>query len=225
MATPRTSDPATSARVNAAWYRIDSLAGRARDGHPARTRLPRETEDVARWEAAKQVRLPGDLYASLLRHNRRQFRFGLPVDAINRRRRSRTIDLVRELLGGQLDGKRIACLGAAFKPNSDDIRDAPALDVARTMHGLGANVRVYDPAALDNARRAYPELRYGTSALDVAQDADVVVLLTEWAEFREIQPSALAQVVRNRRIVDGRHALDAEAWRAEGWEYRALGRP
>ncbi|MEO3854780.1 UDP-glucose/GDP-mannose dehydrogenase family protein [Acrocarpospora sp. B8E8] len=147
------------------------------------------------------------------------------VDAINRRRRSRTIDLVRELLGGQLDGKRVACLGAAFKPNSDDIRDAPALDVARTMHGLGANVRVYDPAALDNARRAYPELRYGTSALDVAQDADVVVLLTEWAEFREIQPSALAQVVRNRRIVDGRHALDAEAWRAEGWEYRALGRP
>ncbi len=147
------------------------------------------------------------------------------VDAINRRRRSRTIDLVRELLGGQLAGKNIACLGAAFKPNSDDIRDAPALDVARTMHGLGANVRVYDPAALDNARRAYPELRYGTSALDVARDADVVVLLTEWAEFREVQPAALAQVVRHSRIVDGRHALDADTWRSEGWEYRALGCP
>ncbi|GAA4180730.1 UDP-glucose/GDP-mannose dehydrogenase family protein [Streptosporangium oxazolinicum] len=147
------------------------------------------------------------------------------VDAINRRRRSRTIDLVRELLGGQLAGKRVACLGAAFKPNSDDIRDAPALDVARTMHGLGANVRVYDPAALDNARRTYPELRYGTSALDVAQDADVVVLLTEWAEFREIEPSALAKVVKHTRIVDGRHALDANTWRAEGWEYRALGCP
>jgi UDPglucose 6-dehydrogenase len=147
------------------------------------------------------------------------------VDAINRRRRSRTIDLVRELLGGRLDGKRIACLGAAFKPNSDDIRDAPALDVARTMHGLGATVRVYDPAALDNARRAYPELRYGTSAMDVAQDADVVVLLTEWAEFRQIDPAALAQVVRHQRIVDGRHALDADVWRSNGWEYRALGRP
>ncbi|WSA16513.1 UDP-glucose/GDP-mannose dehydrogenase family protein [Streptosporangium subroseum] len=147
------------------------------------------------------------------------------VDAINRRRRSRTIDLVREMLGGQLDGKKIACLGAAFKPNSDDIRDAPALDVARTMHGLGATVRVYDPAALDNARRAYPELRYGTSALDVARDADVVVLLTEWTEFREIQPSALEQVVRHTRIVDGRHALDAGVWRAAGWEYRALGCP
>ena len=146
------------------------------------------------------------------------------VDAINRRRRSRTVDLVRELPGGRLDGKRIACLGAAFKPNSDDIRDAPALDVARTMHGLGAYVRVYDPAALDNARRAYPELRYGTSAMDVAQDADVVVLLTEWAEFRQIDPYAMGEVVAHRRIVDGRHALDAEAWRAAGWEYRALGR-
>ncbi|WP_327048003.1 UDP-glucose/GDP-mannose dehydrogenase family protein [Microbispora sp. NBC_01189] len=147
------------------------------------------------------------------------------VDAINRRRRSRTIDLVRELLGGQLDGRRVACLGAAFKPNSDDIRDAPALDVARTMHGLGADVRVYDPVALDNARRAYPELRYGTSAMDVAGDADVVVLLTEWAEFRAIRPEALAAVVAHRRIVDGRHALDRDAWRAAGWEYRALGRP
>lgn len=147
------------------------------------------------------------------------------VDAINRRRRSRTIDLVRELLGGRLDGARIACLGAAFKPNSDDIRDAPALDVARTMHGLGATVRVFDPAALDNARRMYPELRYGTSAMDVARDSDVVVLLTEWAEFRQIEPAVLAQVVRHTRIVDGRHALDADVWRSAGWEYRALGRP
>ncbi|MCO5968890.1 UDP-glucose dehydrogenase family protein [Actinoallomurus soli] len=146
------------------------------------------------------------------------------VDAINRRRRARTVDLVRELLGGQLAGARIAAWGAAFKPNSDDIRDAPALDVARTMHGLGGHVRVFDPAALDNARRAYPELRYGDSALDVARDADVVVLLTEWAEFREVDPAALGEVVRHKRIVDGRHALDADAWRAAGWEYRALGR-
>ncbi|WP_285701105.1 UDP-glucose/GDP-mannose dehydrogenase family protein [Actinomadura sp. NBRC 104412] len=146
------------------------------------------------------------------------------VDAINRRRRARTVDLVRELLGGQISGYRIACWGAAFKPNSDDIRDAPALDVARTMHGLGGHVRVFDPAALDNARRAFPELRYGESALDVARDADVVVLLTEWADFREIEPDALAEVVRSKRIVDGRHALDAGKWRAAGWEYRALGR-
>ncbi|GLZ15532.1 UDP-glucose 6-dehydrogenase [Actinomadura sp. NBRC 104425] len=146
------------------------------------------------------------------------------VDAINRRRRARTVDLVRELLGGQISGHRIACWGAAFKPNSDDIRDAPALDVARTMHGLGGQVRVYDPAALDNARRAFPELRYGENAMDVARDADVVVLLTEWSEFREIDPDALAEVVAHRRIVDGRHALDAARWREAGWEYRALGR-
>ncbi|MEV5704537.1 UDP-glucose/GDP-mannose dehydrogenase family protein [Actinoallomurus sp. NPDC052274] len=146
------------------------------------------------------------------------------VDAINRRRRARTVDLVRELLGGRLAGANIAAWGAAFKPNSDDIRDAPALDVARTMHGLGGYVRVFDPAALDNARRAYPELRYGDSALDVARDADIVVLLTEWAEFREVDPAALGEVVRHKRIVDGRHALDADAWRAAGWEYRALGR-
>ncbi|GAA4635974.1 hypothetical protein GCM10023196_083790 [Actinoallomurus vinaceus] len=133
------------------------------------------------------------------------------VDAINRRRRARTVDLVRELLGG-----RIAASGAAFKPNSDDIRDAPALDVARTMHGLGGHVRVLDPAALHNARRAYLEPRHGDSALDVAHDADVVVLLTEWAEFREIDLEALGQVVRHRRIVDGRHALDDDAWPSAG---------
>ncbi|MEW2353194.1 UDP-glucose/GDP-mannose dehydrogenase family protein [Spirillospora sp. NPDC029432] len=146
------------------------------------------------------------------------------VDAINRRRRARTVDLVRELLDGRICGARIAAWGAAFKPNSDDVRDAPALDVARTLHGLGAHVRVFDPAALDNARRAFPELRYGRSALDAARGADVVVLLTEWADFRAVEPDALAGVVAHRRIVDGRHALDAARWRAAGWEYRALGR-
>jgi len=148
------------------------------------------------------------------------------VDDINQRRRARTVDLVRELAGGGvLDGVRVAALGAAFKPNSDDIRDAPALDVAHTLHNLGAQVRVFDPAAQDNARRAFPQLGYGESALDVARDADVVVLLTEWAEFREIDPAAMGAVVTRRRIVDGRHALDPAQWRAAGWEYRALGRP
>jgi len=147
------------------------------------------------------------------------------VDGINRRRRARTVDLVRGLAGGDLTGVRIAALGAAFKPNSDDIRDAPALDVASTLQTAGARVRVFDPAALENARRVHPELGYGDSALDVARDADVVVLLTEWAEFRQIDPEAMGAVVAHRRIVDGRHALDPKQWRAAGWEYRALGRP
>ncbi|MEU5769851.1 UDP-glucose/GDP-mannose dehydrogenase family protein [Streptomyces asoensis] len=147
------------------------------------------------------------------------------VDAINQRRRARTVDLVRELAGGDLAGVRVTALGAAFKPNSDDIRDAPALDVARTLHRAGAVVTVVDPAATGNARRAYPELTYATDALGAAAGADVVVLLTEWTEFREIDPQAMGEVVAGRRIVDGRHALDPARWRAAGWEYRALGRP
>ncbi|MCD0481537.1 UDP-glucose/GDP-mannose dehydrogenase family protein [Streptacidiphilus sp. ASG 303] len=147
------------------------------------------------------------------------------VDAINQRRRARTVDLVRELAGGSLDGVRIAALGATFKPNSDDIRDAPALDVAAALQRAGAEVRVFDPAGMDNARRSYPQLVYGESALDVAAGADVVALLTEWTEFREIDPEAMGAVVAGRRIVDGRHALDPARWRAAGWEYRALGRP
>jgi UDPglucose 6-dehydrogenase len=147
------------------------------------------------------------------------------IDGINGRRRARTVDLVVELCGGDVAGKKIAALGAAFKPNSDDIRDAPALDVASTLAGMGADVHVFDPAAMENARKVHPELSYGSSALDVARGADVVVLLTEWTEFREIAPEAMAAVVSGMRIFDGRHALDPAAWRAAGWEYKALGRP
>ncbi|MGH6657343.1 MAG: UDP-glucose dehydrogenase family protein [Actinocrinis sp.] len=147
------------------------------------------------------------------------------VDAINQRRRSRTVDLVADLAGGSLQGIRVAALGAAFKPNSDDVRDAPALDVARMLQEGGASVRVYDPEAMHNARRAFPDLEYAESTFDAARDADVVVLLTEWTEFREIDPEALGAVVKQRKVVDGRLALDAEAYRAAGWEYRALGRP
>ena len=146
------------------------------------------------------------------------------VDASNQRRRARTVDLARELLGGDVAGARIAALGAAFKPNSDDIRDSPALDVAATLQSLGAVVHVYDPAAVPNSRIAHPELDYGSSTFDAAKDADLVVLLTEWSEFRKIEPDALGAVVRHRRIVDGRHALDRDQWRAAGWTYRALGR-
>lgn len=146
------------------------------------------------------------------------------IDAINLRRRSRMIDLARELCDGSLAGVRVAVLGAAFKPNSDDIRDSPALDVALAVQKAGAAVRVYDPKAMDNARQLYPTLAYAASAQEAAADADVVLHLTEWQEFREMHPSHLAQVVRERRIVDGRNALDPTLWRGEGWTYRALGR-
>jgi len=146
------------------------------------------------------------------------------VDAINQRRRERTVDLVREQAGGSLEGIRVCALGAAFKPDSDDIRDAPALDVARMLQAEGADVRVYDPQALDNARRAYPDLTYADSVMEAARGAHVVVLLTEWQQFRAIDPRRLADLVAARSMVDGRHALDPAAWRDAGWEYRALGR-
>ena len=147
------------------------------------------------------------------------------VDSINQRRRTRTVDLIRDLAGGSLAGVRIAALGAAFKPNSDDIRDAPALDVACMLRAEGATVTVYDPEAMPNAQRVHPELEYAGSMTDAVRDAAVVALLTEWEEFRVADPAALGELVAHRRIVDGRHALDADDYRANGWEYRALGRP
>jgi UDPglucose 6-dehydrogenase len=147
------------------------------------------------------------------------------VDEINMRRRARTVDLGRELLDGSFHGATVAALGAAFKPNSDDIRDSPALDVAANVHRHGARVVVYDPAANDNARRAHPELEYASSTLEAVTGADLVLLLTEWNEFRQMSPDALSAVVNARNIVDGRNALDPVTWRGAGWTYRALGRP
>jgi UDPglucose 6-dehydrogenase len=146
------------------------------------------------------------------------------VDDINTRRRERTTQLAQELVGGRLAGLRVAAFGAAFKPNSDDIRDAPALDVAHRLWQLGATVTLFDPQAMDNARRVRPDLEYADSPFAAARDADLVVLLTEWEEFRQIEPDVLGSVVRRRRILDGRHALNREKYRAAGWEYRALGR-
>jgi UDPglucose 6-dehydrogenase len=147
------------------------------------------------------------------------------VDAINSRRRVRMVELTRELLDGTFADTRIGVLGAAFKPNSDDIRDSPALDVADSIRRQGADVVVYDPAAVENARLIYPDLQYAESVADAARDADVVLHLTEWREFVDMEPDTLAGVVRHKRIVDGRNALDAERWRSAGWAYRALGRP
>jgi UDPglucose 6-dehydrogenase len=147
------------------------------------------------------------------------------VDDINQSLRKRTVHLVRDVAGGDLAGLRVAALGVAFKPDSDDIRDAPALEVISRLSQLGAEVNVFDPVAMRNARSAYPEFNYSESALHAARGADVVVLLTEWAEFREIDPDSMAHVVRHRRIVDARHALHPARWRAAGWNYRALGTP
>jgi UDPglucose 6-dehydrogenase len=147
------------------------------------------------------------------------------VDEINLRRRARMVDLARELCDGSLAGRRVGILGLAFKPNSDDIRDSPALDVALTIQRAGAAVRVFDPQAMRNAEAISPELAYEKSAIDACRDADVVLHLTEWAEFRELDPAEFKAVVNVPNIVDGRNVLDAVRWQASGWTFRALGRP
>ena len=147
------------------------------------------------------------------------------IDSINMRRRVRMVDLAREVCGGSIVGRRIAVLGLAFKPNSDDIRDSPALNVAAQMQLQGASVVVTDPQAVENAMRKWPDLRYAPTAEEAATGADLVLLLTEWDQYRSLNPAAFGAVVAHRRMLDGRNALDPAAWRAAGWTYRALGRP
>ena len=147
------------------------------------------------------------------------------VDTINLRRRDRAVQLVVDALGGLVFGRRIAVLGAAFKPFSDDIRDSPALDVAVRLRGLGADVIVTDPAAIDNALAAHPQLGYARDRDDALREADAVVIVTEWDEYRrDLSPVHAGGLVRGRIVIDGRNCLDAAAWRAAGWQYHGMGR-
>ncbi|WP_309229395.1 UDP-glucose/GDP-mannose dehydrogenase family protein [Blastococcus sp. TML/M2B] len=146
------------------------------------------------------------------------------VDNINMRRRIRMVELAREVCDGSLLGKRIAVLGAAFKPDSDDIRDSPALNVAAQLQLQGAVVRVTDPAAVENGRRLFPQLDYADTPEEAADRADAVLVLTEWKQYRQLDPVDFGRVVAQRRVLDGRNALDRDAWTAAGWSYRALGR-
>ena len=147
------------------------------------------------------------------------------VDQINLRRRSHTVDLARKTLGGSFTGMFVTVLGAAFKPNSDDVRDSPALDVAVAMNNAGAVVVVHDPKGLANAARVYPTLRYEEDVMTALVGADLVVHATEWMLYQELDPAAVGAVVRQRHVIDARNTLDPALWRAAGWTYRALGRP
>ncbi len=147
------------------------------------------------------------------------------VDNINMRRRAKVVDMAARACGGSLLGANVAVLGAAFKPESDDVRDSPALNVAGMIQLHGAVVTVYDPKALENSRRVFPTLNYATSVAEACERADVVLVLTEWDEFTALRPEDLDRVVRARSIIDGRNCLNRATWRAAGWVYAGLGTP
>ncbi|MBI1379337.1 MAG: nucleotide sugar dehydrogenase [Frankiales bacterium] len=147
------------------------------------------------------------------------------VDDINIRRRRRAVEIATTMLGGDVAGRRVTVLGAAFKPDSDDIRDSPALDVAAALHELGADVRVTDPKALANARRHRPGPAYVDDVLEACDQADLVVHATEWHVYRDLDPAELGAAVRGRRLLETRNTLDVDAYLAAGWDVRALGRP
>jgi UDPglucose 6-dehydrogenase len=145
------------------------------------------------------------------------------VDSINLGQRTRTAEIASELCGGMIAGRTVTVLGAAFKPDTDDIRDSPALDVALRLASAGAHVTVTDPKAINNSWMRYPQLRFEASATRALEGAELVLLLTEWAEYRDLSPAAVGQLVRRRTVLDARNVLDAAAWQAEGWTVRGLG--
>ena len=171
--------------------------------------------------------LPKDIRAFMARADelgaRQALEFLREIDSINLRARTRMIELVRSDLGDDLKSKRIAILGAAFKPESDDVRDSPALDIAAQLHTAGADVIIHDPKAVENAKGRFPELKFTTHLDDALSGAQMILHLTEWREYREIDPATTKSLVKESNIIDGRNALDRAGWIAAGWNFRALG--
>ena len=172
--------------------------------------------------------LPKDIRAFMARAEelgaKQALEFLREIDAINLRARLRVIDVVRSELSEDLSEYKIAVLGATFKPDSDDVRDSPALDIAAQLNAAGAQVVVNDPQGIEPARIRFPNLEYAINVNDALRDADLVLHLTEWKEYRQIDPATISSLVKNKIIIDGRNMLDRELWRKAGWKFRALGR-
>jgi len=172
--------------------------------------------------------LPKDIRAFMARAEelgaKQAVEFLKEIDAINLRARQRIIELVRKDLSDNLQGKKVAILGAAFKPDSDDVRDSPALDIAVQIQAAGAIVTVHDPKAIANAQKRFPVLNFSIEINDTLKDAEIVLHLTEWKIYREIDPIKVKSLVKNATMIDGRNALDRQLWRNAGWKFRALGR-
>jgi len=172
--------------------------------------------------------LPKDIRAFMARPEElgadQALEFLREIDAINMRARSRVIDIVRADLSEDLTQYKIAVLGATFKPDSDDVRDSPALDIAAQLQAAGAQVVVHDPKGIEPARKRFPNLDYQEKVVDAVKGADVILHLTEGKEYRELDPSVIGQLVKSKFIIDGRNMLDRNKWRAAGWRFHALGR-
>jgi UDPglucose 6-dehydrogenase len=172
--------------------------------------------------------LPKDIRAFMARAQElgadQALEFLREIDAINLRARTRVIDVVRADLSEDLTQYKIAVLGATFKPDSDDVRDSPALDIAAQLQAAGATVVVHDPKGIEPARKRFPNLDFAEKVAECVKSADVILHLTEWKEYRELDPSVIGQLVKSKFIIDGRNALDREKWRAAGWRFHALGR-
>jgi UDPglucose 6-dehydrogenase len=171
--------------------------------------------------------LPKDIRAFMARAEelgaQQALEFLKEIDSINLRARQRIIELVRKDLADDLTGKKVAILGAAFKPDSDDVRDSPALDIAAQLQAAGAIVTVHDPKAIANAQKRFPALKFAESIEATFADAEIVLHLTEWKIYRELDPAKMKSLVKNPIMIDGRNALDRSAWRKAGWKFRALG--
>ena len=172
--------------------------------------------------------LPKDIRAFMARAEelgaQQALEFLKEIDSINLRARQRIIELVRKDLADDLSGKKIAILGAAFKPDSDDVRDSPALDIAAQIQAAGAVVTVHDPKAIANAQKRFPALNFADNVEATVKDAELLLHLTEWKMYRELDPAKIKKLVKNAIMIDGRNALDRDAWRSAGWHFRALGR-
>lgn len=172
--------------------------------------------------------LPKDIRAFMARAEelgaKQALEFLREIDAINLRARQRVIDVVRSELSEDLTQYKIAVLGATFKPDSDDVRDSPALDIAAQLQAAGAHVVVNDPKGIEPARKRFPNLNFSQSVTECIKAADLILHLTEWKEYQELDPSVLGQLVKNKIIIDGRNALDRQMWRNAGWKFHALGR-
>ena len=147
------------------------------------------------------------------------------VMAVNYKQRQIMVEKIRQAVGGSVEGKTFTSLGLAFKPNTDDMRDAPSTGILPPLMQEGAVVKAYDPAAMEEAKRSMPDLVYCDSAYEAAEDADCLIIMTEWNQFRNLDWSRVKAAMKGRTVVDLRNVYPPSMVREEGLHYVSVGRP